>query len=90
MTVTTLSYAMFLMWYYEDFNDFGKALWRAFFHPIFSEVLILVPVRFLVHHHITHSASKNVMYCLEIVHAQSRIHSSYSAGIYSLILAKML
>jgi len=71
VTVTTLIYAMFLMWYYAKFNNIGKALWRAFFHPLFSEIVILIPVRFLVHHHISSSATKNVMYCLAIVHAQS-------------------
>jgi hypothetical protein len=69
VAAAAIAYGMFLMMYYGLIDGWGKVFYRAIFHPLYSEIFVLVPVRLLVHHHI--KSNKNVMYCLAIVHAQS-------------------
>ncbi|KYR02398.1 putative transmembrane protein [Tieghemostelium lacteum] len=72
VSATALVYGMFLIQLYSQFSNTAKIAWRLIVHPIYFEILMMIPVRMLV----TRQMEKkgvNIMHTLAVVHAQAHI-----------------
>eukprot|EP01132_Coremiostelium_polycephalum_P005677 gene5677-7065_t len=72
VSATALAYGMFMIQLYSGFSEINKVVWRLIIHPIYFEILMMIPVRMLV----TRQMEKkgvSIMHSLAVVHAQAHI-----------------
>jgi hypothetical protein len=73
VSAVALLYGMFLMQVYVSLDDDKKMLWRLTVHPLYFELLMMLPVRYLVKKQLGANGKElSVVQTLAIVHAQVR------------------
>ncbi|KAF2077512.1 hypothetical protein CYY_001211 [Polysphondylium violaceum] len=72
VSATALMYGMFMIQLYIGFSNIAKIAWRLVIHPIYFEVLMMIPVRLLVTKQMEKKGA-NIMHSLAVVHAQAHI-----------------
>lgn len=73
VSATALVYGMFFVTLYSSLSDFYKVIWRLAVHPLYFELFMMLPVRYLVARKMRTYSDCNILYTLSVVHAQSHI-----------------
>eukprot|EP00026_Physarum_polycephalum_P006081 Phypoly_transcript_06122.p1 GENE.Phypoly_transcript_06122~~Phypoly_transcript_06122.p1 ORF type:complete len:512 (+),score=57.98 Phypoly_transcript_06122:231-1766(+) len=73
VSATALAYGMFFITIYSSMDDIGKIAWRLVLHPLYFEILMMLPVHYLVARRMKKEQDVNILYTLSVVHAQSHI-----------------